>query len=30
MKNFIDFINENLDLIINNNYDIVFYTAHDF
>jgi hypothetical protein len=30
MKDFINFIDDNLDLINDNNYDIVFYTEHDF
>lgn len=30
MKNFINFIDENLYLIHNNNYNVVFYTEHDY
>jgi hypothetical protein len=30
MENFINFIDENMDLIKTNNYNLIFYTEHDF
>ena len=29
-ERFIEFVDENLDMIKENDYDIVFYTSHDF